>query len=138
LGNRVSLLWAAAKMPNLISSEQRAGIISDALARQNPDGGWSTAVLIPTTWLKRDGTSQALGSDGYGTGMVAFMLEQAGVPSSRPALRRALEWLARNQDPATGAWPTPSPNVTRDPNTDVGKFMTDAATAYAAMALARR
>ena len=75
-------------------------------------------------------------SDGYGTGIVAYVLEQAGVRRTRPEMQRALRWLTQNQDQSTGTWPTASPNLRRDTSTDAGKFMTDAATAYAVLALA--
>ena len=131
--NRLGLLWAATKLPGLIPVDQRTAIVSDVLARQQPDGGWSTASLIPATWSRHDRTAQETRSDGYGTGTVAFILEQSGVRAR--SMNRALDWLAKNQDRVTGAWPTVSPNATRDPSTDVGKFMTDAATAYASLAL---
>jgi squalene-hopene/tetraprenyl-beta-curcumene cyclase len=40
-----------------------------------------------------------------------------------------------NQDAATGAWLASSWNKKRDPASDVGKFMTDAGTAFAVLAL---
>jgi squalene-hopene/tetraprenyl-beta-curcumene cyclase len=133
--NRLGLLWACTKMPGLITADRRAAIISDALALQQPDGGWSTVSLIPASWPRRDRTPKVTKSDGYGTGMVAFVLEQAGVRRARPEMRKALAWLSQNQDRSTGAWLTASPNIARDASTDVGKFMTDAATAYAVLAL---
>jgi squalene-hopene/tetraprenyl-beta-curcumene cyclase len=137
LFNRLSLLWAATKVPGLITPERKAAIISDVLARQQADGGWSGASLIPPTWNRRDGTPQSRSSDGYGTGFTTFVLEEAGLRKTSPNIKKALAWLSHNQDQSTGAWPTVSPNVTRDASTDVGKFMTDSATAYAVLALTR-
>ena len=135
LFNRLSLLWAGSKASGLLTATQRASIINSTLAKQHPDGGWSTAELIPESWARRDRTVQETKSDGYATGFVAYTLEESGVRSNRPELHKALSWLARNQDRSNGTWTTVSPNITRDGATDVGKFMTDAATAYAALAL---
>jgi len=48
---------------------------------------------------------------------------------------RALTWLSQHQDSAKGMWSASSLNKKRDPETDPGKFMNDAATAYAVLAL---
>ncbi|HMD48616.1 MAG TPA: hypothetical protein VKG79_05940, partial [Bryobacteraceae bacterium] len=76
-------------------------------------------------------------SDGYATGLVALVLQEAGVSPKRPELKNALEWLAKNQEAADGRWLAYSLNKNRDLSSDAGKFMSDAATAFAATALTR-
>jgi len=133
--NRVFLLWASAKVPGILKPEQQKSIIDEVLSKQQPDGGWNTSSLVVATWKRRDGTPLDAASDGYGTGLVAFVLQQAGVPRTQPALKNALSWLTRNQDKAAGLWLAYSLNKQRDPASDVGRFMIDAATAYSVLAL---
>jgi squalene-hopene/tetraprenyl-beta-curcumene cyclase len=132
--NRLMALWASAKLPGLLSPEQQHAIIDSAERLQQEDGGWATASL--GTWKRVDGTPLDAASDGHATGLVAVALEQAGIPRSNPHLSKALAWLSRHQDAASGRWIASSLNKQRDPASDIGKFMSDAATAYAALALA--
>ncbi|MBL8137721.1 MAG: squalene--hopene cyclase [Acidobacteria bacterium] len=57
------------------------------------------------------------------------------MPASDPRLAKGLAWLRTHQDAASGRWPAASPNKERDPDSDTGKFMSDAATAYAVLSL---
>src|ERR1039457_6903111 len=86
-------------------------------------------------WKRADGTPLETGSDGYATGVVALALERAGLTRERSELMRALAWLNLNQDRTEGRWLAWSLNKKRDLSTDVGRFMSDAATAYAVLAL---
>lgn len=133
--NRVFLLWASAKVPGILKPEQQKAIVAELLTKQLPDGGWNTSSLVIGTWKRKDGTALDTASDGYGTGLVTFVLEQAGVPRTQPALKNSLAWLSRNQDKAAGLWLAYSLNKQRDPASDVGRFMVDAATAYSVLAL---
>ena len=132
LGNRVGLLWASTKIPGLLQPAERTAIVNEILGKQQEDGGWSAASLISATWKRKDASPQETRSDGYGTGLIAYVLEQAG---AKAKLSRALAWLSKNQDKTGGFWPAWSLNKQRDPASDIGKFMSDAGTAYAVLAL---
>lgn len=137
LQNRAVFLWAAAKIPGLLDEAQKKGIVDELLSKQQADGGWSATSLQLATWKRKDSTDLPKGSDGYGTALVCWVLEQAGVTQADARLRLGLAWLEKNQDPG-GQWPASSMNKQRDPASDAGKFMSDAATAYASMALTGR
>jgi len=133
LFNRMMLLWASSGIPDLLTSDERQAIITAACDRQGADGGWSLASL--GQWKRSDNTAIDSVSDGYATGLVAYALQRGGVATSEPHVSRALGWLVQHQDRATGMWTASSLNKQRDPKTDIGKFMSDAATAYAVLAL---
>jgi squalene-hopene/tetraprenyl-beta-curcumene cyclase len=135
LVNRTFLLWASTKLPNLLTPKQQKSIVDELLSKQQEDGGWSTTSIVIATWKRRDGTALETKSDGYGTGLVSFVLERAGVSRSDTHMKKALGWLAQNQDKSEGQWRATSMNKQRDPASDAGRFMSDAATAYAVLAL---
>jgi squalene-hopene/tetraprenyl-beta-curcumene cyclase len=142
LHHRLILLWASMKLPGLLDAAERQSLISETLRAQNPDGGWSLSALIA-----RPGESGRLprnaDSDGYATGLVTLLLERAATPGTGPQVQRGLIWLVRNQEGHGGAWirgqegfwVARSLNKRRLPWTNVGRFMSDAATAYAVLAL---
>jgi squalene-hopene/tetraprenyl-beta-curcumene cyclase len=134
--NRVDLLWASAKTPGLIDAERRSAIIQEVLVKQQADGGWSLSALTGG-WKRADGTAQEAKSDGYATGAVVFALQQAAIPRENAQLQRGLRWLANNQNKSEGFWPGYSlnKNEAHHLSAETARFMTDAATAYAVLAL---
>jgi len=129
LHDRLFVLWASTRIPDLITTEESDDIVKQVLALQKPDGGWSFPSL--GNWRREDGTlNDRVGapSDGYGTGLVTYVLRQTGRPTSDPVIARAVNWLKTNQR-ASGRW------FTRSINKDTYHFITHTGTVYAAMAL---
>jgi squalene-hopene/tetraprenyl-beta-curcumene cyclase len=137
LFNRAMVLWASSKLPDLLSPMDRQAIVDAALAKQHGDGGWSMSDLGP--WKRGDSTPLDTSSDGYATGLIALALRSGGgLPRSEAHVSKALLWLSEHHDHATGMWSASSLNKQRDPATEIGKFMSDAATAYAVLALVEK
>ena len=132
--NKTVALWASVHLPDLLTHAQRDKLSADLLSRQREDGGWSLKDL--GNWERVDNTPIQDSSDGYATGLVVLTLEENGVTD--PRVSRGLDWLVDNQDRTTGAWPAWSLNKKRDPNSNIGQFMSDAATSYAILALDAR
>lgn len=134
--NRVVLLWASARMPGLLKPEQQRAIIDEVLAKQQTDGGWSLSSLAGT-WKRQDGTPQEAKSDGYATGLITFALQQLGVSPENAQYKQAIVWLEAHQNKPEGWWPAYSLNKNQEHHIspDTARFMNDAATAYAVLAL---
>jgi squalene-hopene/tetraprenyl-beta-curcumene cyclase len=130
--NRIVLLWASGNMPGLISNKDKHELAETIVKQQRPDGGWALATL--GTWARLDKTEQDGNSDGYATAIVTLALKQAHT-GQRDACMAGRTWLERNQNKEDGSWRAISLNKKRDLKTDVGRFMTDAATGYAVLAL---
>jgi squalene-hopene/tetraprenyl-beta-curcumene cyclase len=131
--SRTMLLWASTAAPALLTREAQQAIVDALLRAQQEDGGWSTASL--GSWKRADGSALDARTDGYATGLVTFALESVAGARTTPQVKRGLAWLVSHQDRATGTWFAASLNKQRDPASDAGRFMTDAATAYAVLAL---
>src|SRR5205823_9474648 len=133
LHNRLMLLWAAAKLPNVLAAEARKGILDEACRKQQPDGGWTLESLGP--WERHAAAPFAEGSSAYATALAAFTLQQAGLGRSHPTVGKALDWLRAHQDPKLGSWPAVSMNKQYEPDSMPVRFMQDAATGFAVLAL---
>jgi squalene-hopene/tetraprenyl-beta-curcumene cyclase len=144
--NRVNLLWASTKLNGVLTAEQKKSIIQDVCARQRTDGGWSMTSVSLTwrdldfdslfgNWKREDGTPQETESDGLATGFITYVLQEDGVSRDDARVKRGLEWLAQHQDKTDGSWAAYSLNKRRAPDSVAGRFMTDAATAFAVLAL---
>ena len=143
--NRVVLLWASAKLPGLLDPGQQMSIIREILDEQRADGGWAlSANAWPDGWhlhsmvrrrYRTDWTRQNTESDGYATGLITFVLQEVGMSPQDASVQRGLAWLTRNQSSEDGSWFSVSLSQRRNPSSNVGHFMRDAATAYAVLAL---
>ena len=78
--------------------------------------------------------SRSSGSDGYATGLVSYVLLIDHNPPEK-RLSGALNWLKSHQNPEYGYWTSASMNKDYPVNSMMVKFMQDAATGFAAMAL---
>jgi squalene-hopene/tetraprenyl-beta-curcumene cyclase len=128
LHHKTWLLWAACRLDGLMTPAQREQTVKDLLARQREDGGWSLPSL--GSWKRQDGkpNDKLAPSDGYATGLVLYVLRQAGVPATREPVRRGVSWLQANQR-VSGRW------FTRSVNADRAHYLSNAGTAFALMAL---
>jgi squalene-hopene/tetraprenyl-beta-curcumene cyclase len=134
LNNRIFLLWASTKLPGLLNPEQQKTVTDSVFALQQQDGGWSLSSLVGP-WKRGDGTPLETKSDGYATGVISFVFQQAGVSPTEAQLSKSLAWLASHQDKTQGLWPAYSLNKQRTPAADGWLFMSDAATGYSVLAL---
>jgi squalene-hopene/tetraprenyl-beta-curcumene cyclase len=134
LNNRTFLLWASTKIPGILQPAEQRAVIDKIFAAQQQDGGWSLTSLVGP-WKRNDGTPLETNSDGYATGVISFVLQQAGISPQDDHLHKGLTWLSTHQDPAHGLWPAYSLNKQRTPEADAWLFMSDAATGYSVLAL---
>jgi squalene-hopene/tetraprenyl-beta-curcumene cyclase len=128
LHHKAWLLWASVQLDGLMTQEERDATVKELLAVQQKDGGWSLASL--GDWKGFDGRANdpKAASDGYGTGLVTYVLRQAGVAADKEPVRRGVAWLKGNQR-ESGRW------FTQSLNTDKTHYISHAGTAFAVLAL---
>lgn len=132
LMSKLYVLWASARMPGLLDDTQRAALLAELGRLQQGDGGWVLDSLDKQPfWKLLEGRAE---SDGCATGLVVVALEESGVSAQNAMLQRSLKWLRGHQS-TDGSWRAYSLNERRETDTNVGRFMSDAATGYAVLAL---
>jgi squalene-hopene/tetraprenyl-beta-curcumene cyclase len=161
LHNRIWGLLAFTSLNEALTTASRDhldrldNLLDELARRQRDDGGWSLEGLGGWRWNRTTSPFQSPGtrdvslsanSDGYATGLIVYALRRAGVPVDHPVVRKGLQWLRTNQLPVRvgdrewPAWRAHSLNYDREHGGSRGEpwrrlFMSDAATAFAALAL---
>jgi squalene-hopene/tetraprenyl-beta-curcumene cyclase len=130
--NQLYVLWASTKVHGLLTRSERKGLLAKLETLQQTDGGWNLPSL--DTWKRRDKTELPTDSDGFATSLAVLIMEESGTSRHNATLQRGLTWLDQHQQ-KDGNWLAVSMNKKRDPETDAGHFMNDAATGYAVLAL---
>ena len=121
LHEKALTLWASSRLRGLLGNDDRDALAQAVEAAQRQDGSFSLATLV----------SHSGPSDGgaYATALGVLSL-CAARPQSR-AIPRGLGWLRAHRS-ADGSWADRSINVDAELN---HRLMSDAATAYASLAL---
>ena len=155
LYNRTFALLASAGFSDLLTAAQRDALAAEFGRLQQADGGWALEKMGPWRWSKTDPPFKPQGtldesllaqSDGFATGLIAYSLMRAGLPAKHPAVSGGVRWLKAHQqeirvdEQTWTAWRAHSLNVDREHGGPSGEawrrlFMSDAATAFAVLAL---
>jgi len=130
--NHLYILWASVKEAGLLTRAEQKAVLETIRSHQEADGGWRTTAM--DNHERIDHSPEPTESDGYATGLAVLAMEESGTTRRDRTLQRGLAWLADHQQ-KDGAWRASSINKKRDPESDAGPFMSDAATAYAVLAL---
>jgi len=155
LYNQTFALLASASLRDVLAPAQLDALVAEFGRQQQSDGGWSLQAMGPWRWsgteppFKPQGTLDAAllaQSDGFATGLVVYALLQNGVRRDHPVVSAGVGWLKTHQqeiqvDGRTWtAWRAYSLNYDREHGGPTGEpwrrlFMSDAATAFSALAL---
>jgi squalene-hopene/tetraprenyl-beta-curcumene cyclase len=154
LHQKAMLLWAGVHVEGVSNAEEKTAFVTGLQSAQRPDGGWSLASLVENpedplrqteagrkaraenghgdaflVYVGRDEVyKSSLASDGYATGLVVYVLRQAGVPAGDHRVRRGVAWLKGHQR-QSGRWFTPSQGW------HTQHLIANAGTAFAVLAL---
>lgn len=135
--DRTLLLWASARLPDLLPPDKKQELVDLVLSKQRADGGWSIRSFgEPEQWgsgnraekLRAEPEFSDPPSDGHQTGLAIVVLREAGIAAGDPRLQKGVQWLKANQR-ASGRW------WTRSLNTEKWHFITYSGTAFPLLAL---
>jgi squalene-hopene/tetraprenyl-beta-curcumene cyclase len=114
----------------LLTADEQKAVVAELQAKQHEDGGWSLPSL--GSYKRRDEAKTPndsnAPSDGYGTGVVVYVLHAAGVSKDDAGIKKGVAWLKANQR-VSGRW------YTRSLNNDKAHYITNAGTAFCVLAL---
>jgi len=132
LHNKVMLLWATTQWTGLLNASAQKALAKDIMEKQLPDGGWSLAAM--GKWPRSASEVSRQKSDGYATGLTVYVLGQVQTLEDKRPIHKGIMWLIKNQSKEHGNWKSISVNSDREGSSSA-RFMDDAATAFATMAL---
>ena len=130
LHHKAMLLWGSTLVDGLLTPDAQKAIVGELRAKQHPDGGWGLPSL--GAYKRRDAMKTPndpnAPSDGYGTGLMVYILRKAGVAAADPTLTKGVTWMKSNQR-ESGRW------YTRSLNNDKAHYIADAGSAFCVLAL---
>ncbi len=134
-------LLASTYLPGLVTKPERDELVKRLELAENADGGWSlhslgTVGSQQSQWSNPGTYPSNSVSDGYATGLVIWTLKRLRLPGTAPTIERGIQWLVTHEQ--HGSWPADYINGLRDPHTMEGRFMRDASSGYAVLALQAR
>jgi squalene-hopene/tetraprenyl-beta-curcumene cyclase len=132
--NQLYVLSASTKVPGLLTTDERKTLLNRLQSLQQADGGWQLASF--DTWKRVDNSAAPTESDGFATSLAVLTMEISGTDRHDSSLSRGVAWLEQHQE-KDGRWSASSMNKQRDAGNNAALFMSDAATAYAVLALER-
>ena len=130
LHHRAMLAWCSVRVEGIATQKQRDKTLTELLALQLDDGGWSTCGLL-SDWKGLVPEGEKLDtktSDGYATGLVIVIARELGVAADDPRLRRGIDWIHANQR-KSGKW------FTRSPVNECRNLISNVGSAFAVLAL---
>jgi squalene-hopene/tetraprenyl-beta-curcumene cyclase len=134
LMNQLYVLWASTKERGLLTKDERKALLTKLQGLQQSDGGWQLSSLVD--WKRVDNSAAPTETDGFATSLAVLVMEESHSDSHNSSVKRGQVWLEQHQQKG-GNWIASSMNKQCDPESDAGRFMSDAATAYAVLALER-